>query len=457
MPSLNRTQKVAVFVTATTVAAVALVWANHAKAADLGGNCCADLEERIAELEATVAKKGNRKVSLTVYGQVNKGLMFWDAKDIDYDYSLKANGTTVYSGSGTLKDTGNSGQSVIDNGVDPSFVGFAGRAAIGSGVEAGYAIEIGVGGYTEGGALGSDTNDLYVQRSFFWLKSNSVGAISVGKISQATDDLDKMTVANTDMVIRPLSLRPLTGPEALESLDLFDGNRANGVRYDTPTIAGFVASASWAPGDENDAWDVALRYAGEFSGFKVLAGAGYRHGIVVNGWGSTGVVDNDFLDLDTWTLTASTMHVKSGLFIGGTYGRGDGDLLAGLTSLFNVNGIDAKTTGWQINGGIEQRWFAVGKTTLFGEYGDVSADADWNDTFRNYTVSANGSLGYTYWGFGAVQSVNDAALDLYANVRFYQFDAGLGASVTDGVDTLSGDIGASQDATVGMVGARIRF
>ncbi len=32
-------------------------------AADLGGDCCADLEERIAELEATTARKGNRKVS----------------------------------------------------------------------------------------------------------------------------------------------------------------------------------------------------------------------------------------------------------------------------------------------------------------------------------------------------------------------------------------------------------
>ena len=35
-----------------------------AKAADLGGDCCADLEERVAELEATTARKGNRKMSL---------------------------------------------------------------------------------------------------------------------------------------------------------------------------------------------------------------------------------------------------------------------------------------------------------------------------------------------------------------------------------------------------------
>ena len=42
-----------------------------ASAADLGGGCCADLEERVAELEATTARKGNRVVSLQVYGHVN--------------------------------------------------------------------------------------------------------------------------------------------------------------------------------------------------------------------------------------------------------------------------------------------------------------------------------------------------------------------------------------------------
>ncbi|MEL7049851.1 MAG: porin, partial [Pseudomonadota bacterium] len=41
---------------------------SSATAADFGGDCCADLEERIAELEATTARKGNRKVNLTVSG-----------------------------------------------------------------------------------------------------------------------------------------------------------------------------------------------------------------------------------------------------------------------------------------------------------------------------------------------------------------------------------------------------
>ena len=49
-----------------------------ARAADLGGGCCGDLEERVAELEATTARKGNRVVTLQVYGAISEGLLIWD-------------------------------------------------------------------------------------------------------------------------------------------------------------------------------------------------------------------------------------------------------------------------------------------------------------------------------------------------------------------------------------------
>src|SRR4029079_16927678 len=49
-----------------------------AKAADLDGGCCADLEERVAELEATTVRKGNERVSVTLSGWVIKLGSFWD-------------------------------------------------------------------------------------------------------------------------------------------------------------------------------------------------------------------------------------------------------------------------------------------------------------------------------------------------------------------------------------------
>ncbi len=50
------------------------------------------------------------------------------------------------------------------------------------------------------------------------------------------------------------------------------GGRLNGVRYDTPTFAGFSLSASWG---EDDYWDIAARYSGEFSGIKISLATAY--------------------------------------------------------------------------------------------------------------------------------------------------------------------------------------
>ena len=46
----------------------------------------------------------------------------------------------------------------------------------------------------------------------------------------------------------------------------------NSVRYDSPTFAGFSVSAAWG---EDDIWDVAARYAGEWNGIKVAVAAAY--------------------------------------------------------------------------------------------------------------------------------------------------------------------------------------
>src|SRR3990170_3062418 len=73
---LKSTSRVALFAAAGMfVGGVAMP---SAKAADLGGDCCADLEERVAELEATTARKGNRRMSLTVTGQVHRMILWWD-------------------------------------------------------------------------------------------------------------------------------------------------------------------------------------------------------------------------------------------------------------------------------------------------------------------------------------------------------------------------------------------
>src|SRR6516164_5213733 len=89
-----------------------------AKAADLGGDCCADLEERVAELEATTARKGNRKMSLTITGQVHRMVLWWDDG----------------KGRGTLYG--------IDNTNSSSRFSFLGEAKVTSRVKVGFEIMI---------------------------------------------------------------------------------------------------------------------------------------------------------------------------------------------------------------------------------------------------------------------------------------------------------------------------
>jgi len=50
----------------------------------------AKVEERVAELEATTADKGNRKVTVTLYGRVNRIVNFWDDGVESNTYTLNS-------------------------------------------------------------------------------------------------------------------------------------------------------------------------------------------------------------------------------------------------------------------------------------------------------------------------------------------------------------------------------
>src|SRR5262245_48969807 len=65
-------------------AALQPVWADGL----VGASCCADLEGRIAELEATTVRKGNRRVSLSLSGQVTRSLLYWNDGDQQDLYSV---------------------------------------------------------------------------------------------------------------------------------------------------------------------------------------------------------------------------------------------------------------------------------------------------------------------------------------------------------------------------------
>ena len=263
---------------AAFVATITLATASSASAADLGGNCCADLEERIAELEATTARKGNRKVSLEIGGQVNEALMFWDDGEESNVYQVtNDNARTRFR--------------------------FKGKAKIDKDWEAGYAMEIGIRTARSNRVNQNDDDlgeGLDIRDTYWFLKSKTYGGVSIGQQATATDQITETNFTQTkdfaklsdmedsglSMLLRNSDTGALasgtgagTGALAFRNLLGGDGDqpgdgdrRSEVVKYETPEFAGFTGQAAWG---EDDVWDVAIRYAGEFSGFKVAAGLGY--------------------------------------------------------------------------------------------------------------------------------------------------------------------------------------
>jgi hypothetical protein len=440
--------------------------ATSANAADLGGNCCADLEERIAELEATTARKGNRKVSLTVSGWVGQQISFWD-DGIESNTYIHDLGTTL-----------------------GSHVKFTGSAQISPGWSAGYVLQIEA--ISNDSLLTSqnrpDTNSFYnylttgdaagaggtqVLQSYWFVKSDSLGKVSLGKQSQASDNTAILVDGSGSLVpanwvafdVNSFAVRTSDGnfvgawggagggcATMGGAWGDCNGLTQNVVRYDSPTFGGFSVSASWG---EDDMWDVAARYAGEFSGFKLAAAAAYNEvnssgngrdltasgGVdcaLTNGVGCGGYNNLGTLEAQYFQAGAFLMHVPTGLFAYGAYGNMQNDNAAS----------DSET--WYGKVGLRSRFSALGHTVFYGEYmnadgsGGTGAVAEADGTLTGQTVSFDG---VELWGGGIVQEVDAAAMSVWVKYRHLSADT---------TTTIGAPVGVEDFQYVG-VGGLINF
>src|SRR4051812_29516082 len=157
-----------------------------AQAADLGGNCCADLEERVAELEATTARKGTRKMGLQIYGQVSETVLFWD-------------------------DGGERNTYVAENNASKNRFGGMGSAKINSDWSAGFKLEWQVRAYRSSAlnqkANGQNeavtsttyaTQSLSLRHASWYLRSEQFGTITVGQTDDAVSGILSINLANPD-------------------------------------------------------------------------------------------------------------------------------------------------------------------------------------------------------------------------------------------------------------------
>lgn len=420
-----------------------------ATAADLGGDCCADLEERVAELEATTARKGNRKVSLTISGWVNENVIWWD-------------------------DGHESNAYVGTNPVEQSRFRFVGEAKITPDWSAGYVLEIGVWGgnssrFDQNSPDGSTgANTLLVRKSSWYLKSSTYGKVTVGQDSTTTyhllDDADTTMTRNfydaegapdyyQNFFLRNKAGGQVGGGSGLRWSDALrgfnnstpgDSGRRNIIRYDTPTIAGFTVSASWG---EDDIWDMLVAYKQTFGDFNFNARAGYGNstdGASTPCQGSSSAPYNG-MNCEWWGVAAQLQHVPTGLYVYSGYGNQHNDTRAEAVTV-NADLVDKNDLTWLVQGGIEQKWLPLGKTNFFGEY---RRDEGGSNVTATGTIQTQGSSINT-WAVGAAQNIEAAEMTMYL---VYQHVDG-NVTVGGAQNTAATDLSAMQQV---IAGAKINF
>jgi len=415
---------------ASSLAAITI--AAPAMAADLGGDCCADLEERVAELEATAARKGNRKVSLTVSGQVSTAVMYFD-------------------------DGGETNAYVVDNDNSSSRFRFLGSAKITSDVSAGFLIEMDTqladtNLVTQLTDEGISTTGVSIRHSSWYLDSKRLGRLTVGQTSPATDDIILSDASGcgiacySDILFGNALFFRRSTDNALTNVQIntfhggsLDTARGNFVRYDSPVFMGAKIVAAWG---EDDFWDVALWYANKIGDFKIVGGVGYNQ----NTDNFAGVSIAKGQSVDEIKGSISVLHEPSGLF--GTFMYVNRDFAAA-----NQGELDY----FYFNGGIvAQKLVPLGKTVFYGEYGNGERDAGAVQPSLGTTPAGavvnviGGGLGdidLDVWGFGIVQHISAAEMEFFALYKRYELDTRDGLGVNIPLD----------DIDIVMTGARIKF
>ncbi len=358
-----------------------------ARAADLGGDCCSDLEDRVAELEATTVRKGNKKVSVTLYGKLNKAVLFWD-------------------------DGAEKSAYVVDNNYESSRFGIKGSAKIGGDWSAGFRLEAenlsassnmvnqldDDDGTRSGGVLGNESRLLLLRQSYIYIDDKKLGQVRLGltgtPIYNITKDTNVTELEDTthsdDRMNMGFFLRPKGGntEKDLSTLKWSDisrcygssnafvcSTRRNGVAYWTPNWEGFSASVGYF---ENDIWGAALRYQKEWGeNWEVGGGFGYENYRDENIQNSGGGLNGFKRDINEWAGSGSIKHKPTGLFFVGAYSHSENNNSnrqnAGIYDHTNSPEMNA----YDLQIGIQRSipWFGLdklGESSFFGGFSNIN-------------------------------------------------------------------------------------
>ncbi len=248
-----------------------------------------------------------------------------------------------------------------------------------------------------------------------WLAHKDLGRLTLGQGDSASNGTAEVNMLGQGAMYPGiadtaggLSFRSLTttGPQINEAWSQHDGNsRLDRVRYDTPKIAGFMASASHSQGGD---WDVVLRHSGKFGQFKTSAAIAYTD------LGQTSDDNEDQVDGSFAILHDSGLNV--------TFSAGTRD---------NKGATRNDDEHFYVALGYIAKLVDVGTTRFSIDYGSADdVDQDGDD--------------FTTFGVAVTQSLKDAATLLYITYRNHDLDRpGVGNDFDD-IDVV-------------IAGARVKF
>lgn len=426
--------------------------AGGAHGADFGGNCCVDLEDRIAELEATAARKGNRKVSLEISGHMHQAILFWDDGEEDNAY-------------------------VVTNDTSRTRLRFRGKAKISADWSAGYRLELGF--RTPRSDRVDQNNDdpasvIDLRYSSWFVKSKQLGEVHVGLTESSSQGITEIHLARSKYAsknadpedygagfqLRAAGGGGLSGLEWRRILkdngvQPGEGARGNHVYYKSPSLAGFTLNAAWG---EDDNWDVGLRYAGELGDFKVAAGIAYGEASEDGASICETLFTSDGRQKCSQTGgSVSVVHNPTGLFL--TFAAGVyEDENATTATAFQGTPVDDEHTFYALMAGIEQKLIPLGKTTLWGEYFDYQGGANertvaGTDALNPFAGNARiWDSGVQVYGIGISQDIDAAAMAVYVSYRRFEGDLTLRDDATGALAAVG-----IEDLDTIMTGAQIKF
>jgi hypothetical protein len=297
----------------------------------------------------------------------------------------------------------------VDNANSVNRVGLLAERPLSEDVLATARIEVGYGPYSSFFISQIDDdpdwefNEDNIRHIDLNLRHETYGALSLGQGGMATNGATLIDFSGTNVVAYSSVADSAGGqflrysdptvpianaPQIRAAYQGFDGPRRVRVRYDTPTVMGFHASAAYGRNilttdssqHDEDLFDLALTYGGQLGDFQVGAAAGYF-------W--------DRFDREILSGSAAVIHQPTGVNL--SFAAGELD-------------TGSRTADyWWTKAGLRRDLFAIGDTAVSVDY----------YSGRDMTVAGADSESV---GLALVQTIDSVNTELWLSWRLYDYD-----------------------------------